>query len=92
MRNTNGPALPSIRGISGPSTSIIRLSNPSPATAERRCSMVATLVPFLKRVVERVVSPTYSKIAGIITTGLKSDRTKFIPEFGGAGFNCKTTF
>ena len=54
--------------------------------------MVATLVPFLKRVVERVVSPTYSKIAGIITTGLKSDRTKFIPEFGGAGFNCKTTF
>ena len=39
-RKTNGPALPSIIGTSGPSSLIMQLSIPRPAIAERRCSIV----------------------------------------------------
>ena len=39
-RNTNGPALPSMIGSSGPATSTCRLSMPRPASADIRCSTV----------------------------------------------------
>ena len=48
---TNGFALPSSAGISGPSTSMSRLSTPSPMAAAMRCSTVWTRVPFTPSVV-----------------------------------------
>jgi len=48
---TKGFALPSIAGISGPSTRTSRLSMPSPAAAAIRCSTVPTRVPFFPMVV-----------------------------------------
>ena len=48
---TNGLALPSSAGISGPSTSISRLSTPNPETAAIRCSTVWIRVPFTPTVV-----------------------------------------
>ena len=44
-RNTNGPALPSMIGSSGPATSTCRLSMPSPASADIRCSTVEIDAP-----------------------------------------------
>ncbi len=48
---TNGLALPSPAGISGPSTSMRRLSSPKPATAAIRCSTVWIRVPLRPMVV-----------------------------------------
>ena len=71
-KNTNGAALPSIIGISGPFTSTYALSIPSPAIADMRCSMVDILVSPEVRQVDNEVSPTFSAEAFISTTGSKS--------------------
>ena len=92
IKKTKGPALPSMIGISGPLTLIMQLSTPNPAMADRRCSMVAILDPSLYKVVDSVVSPTCSNMAGISTFGSRSDLMKLIPESAGAGSNSKITF
>jgi hypothetical protein len=50
-------------GISGPSTSIRQLSIPSPAIADKRCSIVDILWSPEPRVVDNVVKPTSLAIA-----------------------------
>jgi hypothetical protein len=57
-RNTNGAALPSMIGISGPATSMCRLSIPRPASADITCSTVEIDVPSCLSVDESRVSPT----------------------------------
>jgi hypothetical protein len=47
MRNTKGPALPSMIGTSLADSSTVALSMPSPASADIRCSTVATRTPSL---------------------------------------------
>jgi len=79
MRNTKGPALPSMIGTSGALTSTRALSTPRPAKAESRCSTVATRTSPFARVVDRRVSPTNSQRAGISTASSRSVRRKTIP-------------
>ena len=62
-RKTKGPALPSMIGISGPSTSIRQLSMPSPAIADKRCSIVDILCSPDPSVVDNVVKPTSLAVA-----------------------------
>jgi hypothetical protein len=50
-------------GISGPSTSIRQLSMPSPAIADKRCSIVDILYSLDPSVVDNVVKPTSLAVA-----------------------------
>src|SRR6266550_4039659 len=59
-RKTNGPALPSMIGISGPATSTCKLSIPSPASADIKCSTVEIDAPSFLSVDDSRVSPTLS--------------------------------
>ena len=63
-RKTNGPALPSMIGISGPATSTCRLSMPRPASADMTCSTVEMLAPSTFSVDDSRVSPTWWALAG----------------------------
>ena len=84
-RNTNGPDEPSMIGTSGADSSTSRLSIPSPARADIRCSTVWTLAPSRASPVHRVVSHTNSPEAGISTTGSRSTRRNTMPVSGAAG-------
>ena len=65
--STKCPALPSMTGTSGPSSSTRTLSMPSPLSAASRCSTVPTFTPSLPRVVASAVSTTYCAVAGMAT-------------------------
>ena len=87
IRNTKGPALPSMIGTSPAVSSMNALSMPSPASADRRCSTVETPAPFAVSVVPSVVSLTFVARAGTSTGGSRSVRRKTMPVFGGAGLS-----
>jgi hypothetical protein len=72
IRNTNGPALPSMIGTSGADSSTKALSMPSPASADSRCSTVDTVAPPAASVVPSVVSVTLVARAGMSTAGSRS--------------------
>ena len=61
--NTKGLALPSIIGTSGPSSSTIALSMPIPANAESKCSTVEIFISSLDKLVDNLVSCTFSSDA-----------------------------
>ena len=67
-------------GTSGPSTLTRQLSTPRPAIAERRCSIVEILTSSLTRAVDKLVSPTFSAMAGITRFSSTSVLIKLIPE------------
>jgi len=73
-RKTNGPALPSMIGNSGPATSTLRLSTPTPASADIRCSMVEIDASPSVSVDDNRVSPTLTARAGIVTGVGRSTR------------------
>ena len=79
-------------GTSGPSTLIIQLSTPRPAMAESRCSIVDIFISSLINAVERLVSPTFSAIAGINKASSTSFLIKLIPVFISAGNNSIVIF
>ena len=58
---------------------------PRPAMADIRCSTVEILTSFQVRDVDIVVSPTFSALAFISTTGSRSTLLKIIPVSGAAG-------
>ena len=87
IKKTKGLELPSIIGTSGPSTLIKQLSTPSPAIADKRCSIVDIFTPFLTNAVERLVSPTFSAIAGITRFSSISVLIKLIPVSISEGIN-----
>ena len=80
---THGAELPSRIGTSGPSTSTVRLSRPSPTAAERRCSTVPTSRPRSPSDVAKSSRPASSATAG--RTAPTSVRMKTIPRPAGAG-------
>jgi hypothetical protein len=90
-RKTNGPALPSMIGISGPATSMWTLSIPSPASADIMCSTVEIAAPSCLSVDERRVSPTCSASAGIAIGRSRSTRWKTMPALGAAGRSTSST-
>src|SRR5690625_167262 len=92
MRKTKGPALPSMMGTSAALSSTQALSMPSPAMADSRCSTVETRTSPRTKVVDRVVSPTFSARAGISTIGSRSTRRNTMPVFTGAGRRVRYTF
>jgi hypothetical protein len=92
MRNTKGPALPSMIGTSVADSSTMALSMPRPAKADIRCSTVATLAPSPRIVVPSVVSPTRMPLAGTSTGGSRSVRRNTMPVLAGAGPSVITTF
>ena len=71
---------------------MIALSIPKPAIADNKCSTVDTRTSPLVKVVESIVSPTFSAIAFISTGGFKSERRKIIPVSTGAGWSVRKTF
>ena len=84
IRNTNGAALPSMIGTSGPSSSTIALSTAAPAKAAIRCSTVPTIVPPPSdSIVQRVESTAFSHTARI--SAPVSVRRKTIPVPATAG-------
>ena len=91
-RKTNGPALPSIIGTSGPSRWTKRLSIPNPAIADKRCSTVETFTSLAIKVVDKVVSPTFSGQALISTEGSTSVLVNIIPVPAGAGIKVNVIF
>ena len=90
-RKTNGAALPSMIGSSGPATSMCMLSMPRPAHADSTCSTVEIDTPSCFSDVERRVSPTWSASAGIDTDCARSTRWKTIPVSGAAGRMTRST-
>ena len=95
-RNTNDAAEPSRIGTSSAVMSTTRLSRPSPAQAESRCSTVFTFgpsgLPSAESVVAMRVSQTLSA-AALMTTGRgRSTRRKTMPESAGAGRSVSSTF
>lgn len=78
-------------GISSASTSTYRLSMPSPAQADIRCSTVDTRVPSFCSTEARRVSPIALAVAGISTAGSRSTRVKMMPLPGAAGRNVNVT-
>ncbi len=93
IRNTNGPALPSMIGTSEALRSTYRLSMPRPASADIKCSIVETRVPSsATSVVESAVSPTRLGSARISHTGVRSTRRNTMPVLTGAGRSVMTTF
>ena len=93
IRNTNGAALPSMIGISGPLISTIALSTAQPDSAAIRCSMVPTLTPSaLPIVVLRWVSTTLSQRARISAPlAAASVRRNTMPVSGAAGHKVMVT-
>jgi len=90
IRYTNEPDEPSRIGISAASMSMFRLSMPSPASADIRCSTVATRIccwPWCIAVsVDAIrVSLTASALAGMARGGSRSIRQNTIPLSAGAG-------
>jgi hypothetical protein len=85
MRNTNGPALPSMIGTSAAPSSTMALSMPSPASADIRCSTVATRTPSLISVVPSMVSPTCMPSPARPRGGSRSVRRNTMPVLTGAG-------
>ena len=79
-------------GTSAADNSTIILSIPKPANADIKCSIVATLVLFLIKVVPRFVSPTDFASAGISTKGSISTLLKIIPMLIPAGLRVIKTF
>ena len=83
MRITNGAALPSSTGTSGPSTSTIASSTPSAYRAESRCSTVSTHTP------SRVQPGGVVEAAEVLEGGRDLDADVRPPEadavFGGRG-------
>ena len=65
---------PSMIGISGPATSMCKLSIPRPASADIKCSTVEIDAPSFLSVDDSRVSPTLSARAGIDTVCGKSMR------------------
>ena len=94
IRETKGAALPSMIGISGPSTSISTLSILHPARAEVRCSIVLTVAPWsFPTVVARRVSITFRQLTTISRAPLtKSIRQIRMPKPSSAGFNVSDVF
>jgi hypothetical protein len=95
-RKTNDAAEPSRIGTSSAVMSTTRLSRPSPAQAESRCSTVFTFgpsgPPSADSVVAMRVSQTLSA-AALMTTGRgRSTRRKTMPESAGAGRSVSSTF
>jgi hypothetical protein len=84
IRYTNGAALPSITGSSGPSISIRMLSMPSRTARASRCSTVPTVASPRPSLVASAVETTSLERAGISTGSPKSDRTNTMPEFARA--------
>ena len=64
-KNTKGPELPSIIGISAAFTSIYTLSTPKPASADMMCSTVATRAPLASKAEHIFVSCTALGVAKI---------------------------
>ena len=60
--------------------------------ADKRCSIVDILIPSLINAVERLVSPTFSAIAGIKTVSSISVLIKVIPLLISAGINSIVIF
>ena len=87
IRNTNGPALPSMIGTSPAVSSMKRLSMPRPASADIRCSTVDTPASPAASVVPSVVSVTFVARAGMSTGGSRSVRRNTMPVLGGAGLS-----
>ncbi len=85
IRNTKGPALPSMIGTSGALTSTKALSMPKPAKADNKCSTVEIRTLPLAKEVESCVSPTLAGQALISTGDDKSIRLKTTPVSGAAG-------
>ena len=74
MASTNGSALPSMIGTSGPSISIIALSMPSPASAASTCSAVEQSGPAASpRTVWNSVAVTARKFARTSRSGSPPD-------------------
>ena len=92
IKKTKGLELPSIIGTSGPSTLIRQLSTPSPAIAESKCSIVEILTPSFTNAVDRLVSPTFSAIAGITRFSSTSVLIKLMPVFTSDGINSMFIF
>lgn len=78
-------------GISSASTSTYKLSMPSPAQADIRCSTVDTRAPSFCSTEARRVSPMALAVAGISTAGSRSTRVKMMPVPGVAGRNVNVT-
>ena len=53
--------------------------------ADNKCSIVEIFISSLIKAVDKLVSPTFSAIAGIKKPSLISDLIKFIPVFTSAG-------
>ena len=84
IRRTNGAALPSMIGTSGPSSSTTALSMRLPARAASKCSTVATWTPSrLESTVESADSMLLLQSARISAPA--SDRRKTMPLSGPAG-------
>jgi hypothetical protein len=79
-------------GTSSALNSMIALSMPRPANAERRCSIVDTLAPLAAIVVPSVVSPTFAARAGMSTGSSRSVRRNQMPWLAGAGRSAISTF
>ena len=69
-----------------------QLSTPRPAMADNRCSIVEIFTSSLTSAVDKLVSPTFSAIAGITRLSSASVLIKFIPEFISAGISSKLMF
>ena len=78
-------------GISGPATSMCRLSIPSPASADITCSTVEIDVPSRFSVDDSRVSPTCRASAGSVTGRARSTRWKTMPVSGAAGRSMSST-
>src|SRR3569833_1577146 len=92
IRNTKGPALPSMIGTSGALKSTYALSMPRPAKADSKCSTVEIRTSPCTSDVDRVVSPTFSARARISTGGSRSTRRNTIPASTAAGLSVRYTF
>ena len=91
-KKINGPELPSIIGISEAVTSTIILSTPKPASADIKCSTVATRAPLCSRAEHMRVSRTVSGRACMLGAPGKSARTNTMPVSIAAGFKVSVTF
>ena len=91
IRNKNGAALPSMIGISGPSSSTTALSISAPANAAIRCSTVPIVVPSpFDRTVQSGEAIVFTQLARISAPA--SVRRNTIPVSGGAGRKVILTF
>jgi hypothetical protein len=94
MRKTNGAALPSMIGTSGPSSSTTTLSISAPASAAMRCSTVPMVSPSpLLKVVHSEDSTAFRQLAAISAPPpTTSVRRKTMPLSGAAGSNVMDAF